>query len=290
MLSKTKAQKGKDFKNLPKKTLEVFDDTAYLVSTKFDGNQIFIVKEGRTIRMFTSDWKEFNIQLLAMELRELPEDFMLIGEFLYNSDGKLGSRAKSAILTTFRTNFSKGKPNGASEAGSQLAVFDCLMIINGNLVTNVRQDERLCNANTLLLDCFLSQVVHVEKMTGKEAKVYTKEFVKHGWEGTMLSQPHEHYQVGKRVNHCIKLKERVTADLECIGIVEGEGKYEGLVGSLTLKDSEGRVCNAGSGLSDKDRTRTDLVGKIVEINYEQIQDTYIQPTIVFIREDKHASD
>jgi ATP-dependent DNA ligase len=288
MLSKIKPQKGKDYKNLPKKILECFDDTKYLVSTKYDGNQIFIVKEGSTIRFFTSDWKEFSIQLIAMELRDIPEDFVIVGEFLYNSDGKLGSRGKSAILTTFRTNFSKGWLNGKAEIGSQVVAFDYISLVNDNLQTSIRQDNRLGRLNQILDGKFLTQPVHVELMTGAEAKVYTKELVKHGWEGTMLTQPHEFYHLGKRVNHAIKLKERPTADLMCIDIIEGEGKYEGMIGSLVLRDSASRLVSVGSGLSDSDRCNlpSDYIGKVIEIQYEQILDTYIQPTFVSIRDDK----
>ena len=288
MIHKIKAQKGKDFKNLPDKTLATFPTTKYLVSTKYDGNQIFVVKEGRSIRMFTSDWKEFNISLLAIELRELPEDFILVGEFLYQSDGKLGSRAKSAILTTFRTNFSKCWLNGNSELGSQLVVFDYLGLSGDNILTDIRQDDRLTQANYVLRDCYLTQVIVVESMTGEEATKYTKEMVKHGWEGTMLTQAHEHYKLGKRVNYCIKLKDRVTADIECIDTELGEGKYSGLIGSLILRDKVGRVCKVGSGLSDADRAYHEdyYIGKIIEISYEQIIDTYIQPVFIRIRDDK----
>jgi len=293
MISKIKPQKGKDYKNLPKKILECFDDTKYLVSTKYDGNQIFIVKEGSMIRFFTSDWKEFSIQLIAMELRDISSDFVIVGEFLYNSDGKLGSRGKSAILTTFRTNFSKGWLNGQAEIGSQVVAFDYIPLVNGELQTKTRQDNRLGMLNQILDGKFLTQPVHVELMSGAEAREYTKELVKHGWEGTMLTQPHEFYHLGKRVNHAIKLKERPTADLLCIDYEDGEGKYDCMIGSLILKDSAGRVVKVGSGLTDSDRllhNQHKFIGSIIEIQYEQILDTYIQPTFVGVRDDKNVPD
>ena len=64
MLAKVKPQKGKDFSNLPKKTLETFDTTEYLQSIKYDGNQIFIVKMGRVVSFYTSDWKQFHLELV----------------------------------------------------------------------------------------------------------------------------------------------------------------------------------------------------------------------------------
>ena len=47
-----------------------------------------------------------------------------------------------------------------------------------------------------------------------------------------------------------------------------------------------------SGLCDFSRGRDSsvFVGSVVEIEYEQILDTYIQPTFICIREDKTAED
>jgi len=113
-----------------------------------------------------------------------------------------------------------------------------------------------------------------------------------GMEGAMLKSPDHIYKVGKRVNDCIKLKPRHTVDLLCIGIEDGEGKYDGMIGSLLLKDSKGMVVSAGSGLVDEQRKlpKEYFIGKVVEIYYEQILDTYIQPIIKCIREDKESKD
>ena len=53
-----------------------------------------------------------------------------------------------------------------------------------------------------------------------------------------------------------------------------------MVGSLVLQESTGRLVSVGSGMSDEDRNKPSsyFVGKVVEIEYEQIADTYIQPT------------
>ena len=51
-------QKGKMLDKLPAKI--DFDSTMYLVSTKYDGNRVFIVKKHGAISCFTSDWKQFD--------------------------------------------------------------------------------------------------------------------------------------------------------------------------------------------------------------------------------------
>lgn len=289
MLSKIKPQKGKDYNNLPKKILQCFDDTEYIVSTKYDGNQIFIIKEDTSVRFFTSDWKQFDLPLIANNLENIPADFMLVGEFIYDCEGKLGSRGKSAILTTFRTNFAKGIVNvGTGQTKCMVKVFDCISIHNGKLITDIPYVDRLLNVSMLTESSKYLEIVDHGFMTGKQAKVFVKDMIALGWEGVMLVEPSSLYNIGKRVNHSIKLKERPTADLMCIDIIEGEGKYEGMIGSLVLIDSASRLVSVGSGLSDSDRCNlpSDYIGKVIEIQYEQILDTYIQPTFVSIRDDK----
>ena len=281
-------QKGKDFINLPAKTLNTFDTTKYLMSIKYDGNQIFIVKQGKSIRFYTSDWKEFCISLVAKELLHITQDFIIVGEFMHNCKGKLGDRRKSAILTTYRTNFSKKLPNGVSEDRTNIKVFDLLLLEGDTLLNGIPAESRLITARNLLKGFNYLDVVEQELVTGKVAKEKTKLLVGQGWEGTMLIEPGSLYMPGSRVNYAIKLKGRKTADLMCIDIELGEGKYNSLIGSLVLEDADGRRVSVGSGLDDKDRLKSFdcFIGKVIEIGYEQIMDTYIQPTFICIREDK----
>ena len=292
MITQIKPQKGKDFVNLPTKIVNTFDSTKYLMSIKYDGNQIFIVKQGKSIRFYTSDWKEFYISLVAKELLQVDHDFILVGEFMHNCKGKLGDRRNSAILTTYRTNFAKYIPNGVTEDKTNIKVFDLLLLEGDKLLKGIPAESRLVAARGLLSQVNYVGVVEQELVTGKVAKKKAKDLVAQGWEGAMLIEPASLYEVAKRVNHAIKLKGRKTADLMCISIELGEGKYDSLIGSLVLEDADGRRVSVGSGLSDSDRAKSFdyFIGKVIEINYEQILDTYIQPTFNRIREDKKDLD
>lgn len=126
-----------------------------------------------------------------------------------------------------------------------------------------------------------------------EVQILASDYTKEGWEGLYLKHRTHIYEPGKRLNTAIKLKYRPTADLVCIGIEYGIGKYEGMIGSLILKDKEGLVVSVGSGLADIERKITDetfWVGKIIEISYEQKLDTYIQPIYISYRCDKTIKD
>lgn len=292
------AQKGKALDKLPKKETESFDTDIFSVSKKYDGNQIFIVKRNNKVTWFTSDFKQFDIPGLGTELLHNKSDFILVAEFMYNCEGKLGDRKKSAILTTLRTCWNKSIANPLSfkEDLCNIKVFDCIPYITSELCSFLQYDlaheHRLEVASLLFFPAQISKAKS-KLMTGAEAKLYSKKLVNEGWEGVMCIDPKSKYQPGKRVNYSVKLKYRKTADLLCIDALAGEGKYEGMIGALVLQDSEGRIVSVGSGLDDSDR-QPELsdyyIGKIIEIEYEQIMDTYIQPVFVGIRRDKQKAD
>lgn len=294
------AQKGKALDKLPKKETESFDTDIFAVSTKYDGNQISIVKRNNKVTWFTSDWKQFDIPGLGTELLHNKSDFILVAEFMYNCEGKLGDRKKSAILTTLRTCWNKSIANPISfkEELCNIKVFDCIPYVTSELCSFLQydlvQENRLEVASLLFFPEQISKTKS-KLMTGAEAKIYSKKLVNEGWEGVMCIDTKSKYQAGKRVNYSVKLKYRKTADLLCIDVVAGEigSKYENSIGALVLQDSEGRIVSVGSGLDDSDRhpeLSDYYIGKIIEIEYEQIMDTYIQPVYVGIRRDKHKAD
>lgn len=294
------AQKGKALDKLPKKEAASFDTDIFAVSTKYDGNQIFIVKRNNKVTWFTSDNKQFDIPGLGTELLHNKSDFILVAEFMYNCEGKLGDRKYSAILTTLRTCWNKliANPLSFKEELCNIKVFDCLPYQNSDLCSFVQYDlpyeNRLEVASLLHYPEQISKITY-KTFTGDQAKKYSKNLVNLGWEGVMCIDPKSKYQAGKRVNYSVKLKYRKTADLLCIDVVAGElgSKYEYSIGALVLQDSEGRVVSVGSGLDDKDRKprlADYYIGKIIEIEYEQIMDTYIQPVYVQVRLDKQKAD
>ena len=130
-----------------------------------------------------------------------------------------------------------------------------------------------------------------------EAVRHFKDKLKEGQEGTILKDYSGVWE-NARSKKQVKMKGIITCDLEVVGIQPGAGKYEGMVGSLIVRSSDGQVeTNVGSGLSDADRKRTDWVGKIVEVCYnERIQqdgsDTWslFLPRFMRVRIDKDIAD
>ena len=285
------AQKGKSYDKLPLKTLAIFDTMEYYVSTKYDGNQIFIAKQGNWVRWFTSDWKEFDLPKIGHELKEINGDFVIVAEMNYHAEGKLGDRTKvQGKITTERVNFRKGLPCSLDERKVSIKAFD-MVEFDSYGIANLLYKDRIEQLGFLIPQLPHNiQVVANQLMTGLEAKIHSKALAMDGWEGCMCMEPNHYYHMDKRVNHAIKLKDRPTADLLCIGVTDGEDKYEGMIGALELKDKQGRRVNVGSGLSDDERGHHEdcFLGKIIEISYEQILDTYQQPVYNRVRDDKHT--
>ena len=269
--------KGKDISKIPASKL--VENDFYYVSKKYDGNYVQIHKKGDKVKFYTSGAKEFYPIDIADKLMEMEEDFILEAEYIANTDGKLGSRGK-CTLTTARTLFSKGLPY--YNRGGVFKVF--------NLIHMDDFDSRINRLWMLDLPKELERVDQITVSSLSNGKEIKDKYVASGYEGAMVVSLSAEYKPGKRVNNVIKLKSRETVDLVCFGVLPGEGKYEGLIGSLQLTDTDtGITVCVGSGLSDKDRHRNPKVflDKVVEIEYERIDKTYIQPVYKGVRYDKN---
>ncbi len=276
--------KGKDLHKVPKSKLS---DGPYYISKKYDGHYVQIKYSKGEVTMWTSGGKEFYLDSLGNYIKEkFSEDFHIECEYNYNCEGFLGDRGKSAILTRYRTRFEKGM---LVVGHSKKDIFRVLDIVD----SKDRFDERLNKIVDLFLgrEWFMipTQIIAPSLLA---CELTAKRWVSEGYEGGMLKAPDHIYQPGKRVNNIIKIKPRLTADLLCVAWKDGTGKYANMIGALLLEDSKGRKTWAGSGLSDYQREMDPeyFVGQVVEIQYERIDDTYIQPIIKEIRNDKQADE
>jgi ATP-dependent DNA ligase len=134
---------------------------------------------------------------------------------------------------------------------------------------------------------------NMESLEIAHDEMFLDKVTKAGYEGIVsVDYFHKWKATSSRRWEAIKWKKRPTADLLCVGVKEGEGKYDGMIGSLLLTDKEGLSVYVGSGLTDEDRLKAPehFINKVVEIEYEQKMDTYIQPTFIRIRDDKEKHE
>ena len=76
----------------------------------------------------------------------------------------------------------------------------------------------------------------------------------------------------KRNNGILKIKSFHHADIRCTGVVEGDGKYKGMLGLINC-DYKGFNLGVGSGFTDEQRRYywehpNEIIGKIVQIKYK----------------------
>lgn len=136
----------------------------------------------------------------------------------------------------------------------------------------------------------------------EEANTIFEGYVRSGFEGGVLKQLHTYWVDNGKPADCVKMKRKEPADLEVVGIYEGEGKAEGSLGGLILESSCGGIkVNCGSGFSDEQRinfwNEEILVGKVVEVEYDSItqdkktlQHSLFLPIFKQVRYDKAVAD
>lgn len=295
LINPVKQCKGTDYYNIINYDAK---ERLWFYSIKYDGHycQIYYLgKQGHIC--YTSGEKPFylddNFQNQLQELFGLVGEFgeynienplILEAEFIGKSQGKLGDRTKCGLLTTFRTNTAKGIPNKL-EPGNKFMIFDVIDSDRFSHRLNFLLNRNLPHTDNIYFVEYTAVNISQQNLNSLLRDLPD------GYEGFYVKQEEHDYVPGKRVRNAIKVKKRKTADLLCVNFTEGKGKYVGMIGSLVLRDSQGRVVEVGSGLTDADRSLNpaEFVDKVVEIGYEQILDTYIQPTFITVRGDKDAS-
>jgi len=248
---------------------------------KYDGNYVVILVDRGQPTFYTSGGLTYTHTDKGGDIFNGIRDGAYFAERIAGL-GKLGDRSRCNL---------KGSKTAQTSTGHTYKVHDYVTLEDyydgqSGKAYSIRRD--------IVLRTFPDAYIAIEEMIDsiEELEVMLSRVVKQGYEGLMLKQCGWKWKDTKsRTVSICKYKKRPTADLLCIGTTEGEGKYVGMVGAVVLKDSSGRIVNVGSGLSDFDRSvATEYVGQVIEIEYEQIMDTYIQPTVVQLRPDKSEKD
>lgn len=84
-------------------------------------------------------------------------------------------------------------------------------------------------------------------------------------DGVILRWPPCGWVAGPATNGAVvKIKPRMTFDLEVIGTTPGKGIHNGRIGALVVKTGANKHCEVGTGLTHADR-ELDFTGKIVQV-------------------------
>lgn len=95
---------------------------------------------------------------------------------------------------------------------------------------------------------------------------FLDEIVLKGGEGVIVKDPSRHYETGRSA---YSLKVKKFEDMEGVVIAQnpGKGKFEGLLGSLTLRLDNGVEFKLGSGFSLSERKNPPTIGSVVTFKY-----------------------
>lgn len=257
---------------------------SYLIEPKYDGLRAIAVIKGNSVTLLSRNGLEFtSVEHLKEPLLKLAagRDMFFDGELV---NGNFNS-SSSAVRRKNQTN-----------SDTKYYIFDRLEADEWGAVTREQGHRRMLLARDFELNREEGlQLVPSYRATPEEFMRYYNHFLDQGHEGAMVKDPMGHYRF-KKHKDWIKIKPVNDVDLLVESLVQGEGKYSGMLGAVIVKHRGKRV-NVGSGFSDEQRAEfwTNpmlLKGKIIEVQYhEETPDGSLRhPRFVRIREDKVQSD
>jgi len=104
-------------------------------------------------------------------------------------------------------------------------------------------------------------------------------------EGVIIKDPKIAYHTGRSA-HVLKVKNFGDMEGVVIGLNKGKGKYENLMGSLTLRLENGIIFKLGSGFKDKTRKNPPLPGTVVTFKHYGFTKAGIPKFASYLRERK----
>lgn len=267
-LSKTKPKAGK----------------SYLIEPKYDGLRAIAVIKGQSVTLLSRNGLEFT----SVDHLKEPLLRMARGRDLF-FDGEL-------VNGNFNNSSSAVRRKNQTNTETQYHIFDRLETNEWGVATREQAHRRM-----LLGRDFESnrdeglQLVPSYRATPEEFMRYYNLFLDQGYEGAMVKDPMGLYRFRKHKDW-IKIKPAEDLDLRVESLVQGEGKYFGMLGAAIVK-YKGKRVSVGSGFSDEQRQQfwadpNSIKGKIIEVRFhEETPDGSLRhPRFVKIREDKTQPD
>ncbi len=134
---------------------------------------------------------------------------------------------------------------------------------NGNFIERLKRAKDWFNLHPNRYVNFINQLLCNDV---EELKQFLQEIDSKGGEGVIVKNPNMKYFTG-RSSHILKVKKFRDMEGEVISINRGAGKYQNMMGSLTIKLENGVVFRLGNGFKIEERENPPQIGQIVTFKY-----------------------
>ena len=129
--------------------------------------------------------------------------------------------------------------------------------------------KRVENMQQIIIDANTPYLAMIEQLTLPTTDALfdlLNKVVAENGEGLMLHHREALYQ-SKRSQDLMKLKKFEDEEATVLAYLPGKGKYQGLLGSLLVKNDEGITFKIGSGFSDKERENPPTIGSRITYRF-----------------------
>jgi ATP-dependent DNA ligase len=271
-----------------------------IAQIKYDGVRLIAINDSGVVTFRTRNGNTVNLPKLQALLESVgAHDYILDGEIVYNMgtlDGRTG--ISGAINSAMHG-------GTVDESDMVLHVFDAMKLQDWQAAKCIHPYNYRFQIANAILDRLSSDQFRpapsLKLESPKDVELYFEVLLEQGYEGLILKSDTHKYTF-KRSKDWVKLKEIKTVELNCFGWKEGDGKYTGQIGTLSLEgevEGEHVVVQVGSGLTDEDRARTTdgymdyYLDELIEIKYNSVIPnatktgfTLFLPRFVRVRTDK----
>ena len=133
-------------------------------------------------------------------------------------------------------------------------------------------NERLAALTALLTEVridWLRAVTHSRVTDETTLHRQLDDIAAQGGEGLMLHREDSHYRA-ERSDDLLKLKPYQDAEAQVIAHLNGQGKYEGMLGALLVRDVNGTQFRIGTGFTDEQRRHPPPIGSWVTYSHHNL--------------------
>lgn len=260
----------------------------WIVTEKLDGHRRIMLKQNGVCSFYSRNGLEDKyLDVLLEDAAMLPDNYVYDGECLAIGNFKNSLDLRQATNSIMNSNKLK--------VGITFNVFDMIPISEYNtgksLHTALERKATLCrafgctslkNLSGILpgnLDYDFTTIIPVPIIgvahTIKEALDFSKPIIARGFEGVMLNDVNSFYET-KRSKGLLKVKDVKSLDLRVVDLVEGTGKFKGMLGSAIVAYKSFTV-GVGSGFTDEER-RTFWENKDLLLDHMIEVDTFGETT------------